>query len=67
MNEENGLRGGKAYAKWAEENNVEHICGIESDAGGFTPRAFSVDAELEIIERMQRWVPHFQPYGLYKN
>jgi carboxypeptidase Q len=66
MNEENGLRGGKAYAKWAEENNVEHICGIESDAGGFTPRAFSVDAELEIIERMQRWVPHFQPYGLYK-
>ena len=66
MNEENGLRGGKAYAKWAEENNVEHICGIESDAGGFTPRAFSVDGNAEVIERMQRWIPELYPYGLYK-
>jgi len=41
MNEENGLRGGNEYAKVAREKKENHVFGLESDAGGFTPRGFS--------------------------
>ena len=41
MNEENGLRGGNAYADSALSNREKHIFALESDAGGFTPRGFS--------------------------
>ncbi len=43
MNEENGTRGAKAYANWAKTSGEEHIAAIESDAGGFTPRGFTLD------------------------
>ena len=33
MNEENGLRGGKAYANYAKSNKENHIFALESDAG----------------------------------
>src|SRR5205085_6589914 len=33
-NEENGLRGGKAYAKDHERELGRHVAGIEMDAGG---------------------------------
>ena len=42
-NEENGLRGGKAYAKEHEAELVHHVAAIESDMGGFAPTGFSVD------------------------
>ena len=41
MNEENGLRGGNAYADNALLAGERHIFALESDAGGFTPRGFS--------------------------
>ena len=44
MNEENGLKGGKAYADTAAVHNEYHMAAIESDAGGFTPQAFGVSA-----------------------
>ena len=43
MNEENGTRGAKAYAEWAKTSGEKHIAAIESDAGGFTPRGFTLD------------------------
>lgn len=43
MNEENGGRGGAKYAEWAKVSGEKHIAAIESDAGGFTPRGFSLD------------------------
>ncbi len=43
MNEENGTRGAKAYAEWAKKSGEKHIAAIESDAGGFTPRGFTLD------------------------
>lgn len=52
MNEENGLRGGLKYAELAKLKNEKHIAAIESDAGGFTPRGFSVDAPPQIIKGM---------------
>jgi carboxypeptidase Q len=59
MNEENGLRGGLKYAELAKENKENHIAAIESDAGGFTPRGFSVDGAADKIEKMQKWVSLF--------
>lgn len=52
MNEENGLRGGLKYAELAKANNEKHIAAIESDAGGFTPRGFSVDASPAVVSKM---------------
>ena len=63
MNEENGLQGGLKYAELAKANNEKHIAAIESDAGGFTPRGFSVDASNEALVRMNRdWLPLLKPY-----
>jgi hypothetical protein len=64
MNEENGLRGGLKYAELAQQNNENHIAAIESDAGGFTPRGFGIDASEEQIKKITRWNPLFVPYGL---
>jgi len=63
MNEENGLRGGLKYAEIAGANKEKHIAAIESDAGGFTPRGFSVDASNETLAAMSRnWLPLLKPY-----
>jgi hypothetical protein len=54
MNEENGLRGAKAYAE-KERPGEKHILAIESDAGGFAPRGFGIDADSTVVPRLQRW------------
>lgn len=62
MNEENGLRGGNEYAKVATEKNENHIFGLESDAGGFTPRGFSFDGPDSSFEKIMGWKDLFEPY-----
>jgi hypothetical protein len=62
-NEENGLRGGTAYAAAAKEKNEKHIFALESDEGGFTPRGFSFTAAPEKVAAAQRWLPLLKPYG----
>lgn len=68
MNEENGLRGGHEYAREAERKGEFHLCAIESDAGGFTPRGFSFDGDDAVINPFFEKVTAFQellePYGL---
>jgi Zn-dependent M28 family amino/carboxypeptidase len=56
-NEENGLRGGRAYAE-VKRGNERHIAAMESDAGGFAPRGFGIgdSAAYEIIKQ---WAPVF--------
>jgi hypothetical protein len=54
MNEENGLRGGKAYAA-KERPGERHIAAIETDAGGFSPRGFGVQADSLTIGKIERW------------
>jgi len=67
MNEENGLRGGRKYAEVATtENNKKFIFALESDAGGFTPRAFGFTAEETVLNKLRNWVPLFKPYGVYE-
>ncbi|MCJ7466906.1 MAG: M20/M25/M40 family metallo-hydrolase [Maribacter sp.] len=65
MNEENGLRGGKAYAEEANKNNEKHIFALESDAGGFTPRGFSFECSDAKFEQMQKWSDLFAPYLIH--
>lgn len=62
MNEENGLRGGKKYAEEAKRKGEKHRFAIESDAGGFSPRGFSIDASDAIFEKVKSWEPLFKPY-----
>jgi len=65
MNEENGLRGGNEYAKVAAQNNEDHIFALESDAGGFTPRGFSIDATQKQFDQILKWKEHFKPYLIH--
>ncbi len=65
MNEENGLRGGKEYAKQAKLKNETHIAALESDAGGFSPRGFSFEAPSWFTTSVQNYKPLLLPYGLY--
>ncbi len=41
-NEENGLRGGKAYAKDHEAELANHVAALEADMGGFAPTGFGI-------------------------
>ena len=43
MNEENGDKGGEAYADSARVNHEHHVLAIESDAGGFSPRGIGLE------------------------
>lgn len=62
MNEENGLRGGEAYAKFAKQNNEKHIAALETDAGGYTPRGFSVDTLNGLFNKVVLWEKLLAPY-----
>jgi carboxypeptidase Q len=62
MNEENGNRGGLRYAELAQQNHETHLAVIESDAGGFTPRGFRVEASAAVLAQFQHWGPAFRPY-----
>jgi carboxypeptidase Q len=66
-NEENGLRGGTKYAEEAKAKNEKHIFGLESDAGGFTPRGFSIGLPADKLNKIRaEWLPLFEDYGVYK-
>ncbi|MCF2873472.1 MULTISPECIES: M20/M25/M40 family metallo-hydrolase [unclassified Tenacibaculum] len=65
MNEENGLRGATEYARLAKQNNEIHIGALESDAGGHTPRGFSIDANEKNRKLLQSWKKLLAPYGLH--
>lgn len=64
MNEENGLAGGSAYAAFANEKNEKHLAALESDAGGYSPRAFGVDTLHGLYNMVSRWKELFSPYLL---
>jgi len=62
MNEENGLRGARAYADWAKTNGETAYAGLESDSGGFMPRAFGVLPRA--IKKVRPWEPWFRQFGI---
>ena len=69
MNEENGLGGGKAYAKASNEKGEFHLAAIESDSGGFTPRGFGCSGDPEVFKpylaKLQQFDTFLDPYDLY--
>lgn len=65
MNEENGTKGADWYAKQAEAKKEKHILAIESDAGGFTPRGFSMTMDDAKKQKIYKWKDYFFPYGVY--
>ncbi len=69
MNEENGLGGGLAYAQKSNESKEFHLAAIESDAGGFSPRGFSCDADPNVFNDLYKAFYGFSPiletYGVY--
>lgn len=65
MNEENGNNGGKTYAAVAKEKGEVHVAALESDAGGFVPRGFTMDGTSEQVMQMQSWEGLLEPYKLH--
>ncbi len=65
MNEENGLRGGREYARVAKAKGEEHLFALESDAGGFTPRGFSFETDDANFKMIESWKPLFEPYLIH--
>ena len=56
-NEENGLAGGKAYAKEHENELYKHVAAIEADSGIFAPRGYGLsctdkDREAVAVRQM---------------
>lgn len=65
MNEENGLRGGTAYAEQVITKGEKHYFALESDRGGFTPHGFAFDVQPTTLAKMKKYESIFRPYGLY--
>lgn len=66
MNEENGLKGGKAFADSVSSKGENIIAAIESDAGGFTPRYFVCQTNDERLAHVQSWLPIFKKYNIHE-
>ena len=64
-NEENGLRGGRKYAEEVKRKKEIHRFALESDAGGFTPRGFSIDTDSANMEQIKSWKSLFEPYFIH--
>ena len=62
MNEENGLRGARAYA--ASQAKDRHIAAIESDRGGFRPRGFTSSARGAELQRYKKIADALRPYEM---
>ncbi len=60
MNEENGLRGGRGYVADPLRRSEKHTAVIESDAGGFAPRGFFIDADSAIRAQVMGWKPFME-------
>ncbi len=65
MNEENGQKGGQAYADSAIARHENHVIAIETDAGGFSPRGIGLVMSKEQKEHLAQYTHLFLPYGVY--
>jgi len=65
MNEENGTRGGAAYADSAAHSKEQHVLAIETDAGGFSPRGIGLEMSENKKEQIRSFRKLFMPYGIY--
>jgi carboxypeptidase Q len=66
-NEENGVRGAKAYATDHAAELPKTVLAVESDGGGYSPRGFWVatkpEVQKRVVERMRDLASLLQPLG----
>ena len=69
-NEENGLRGAKGYAQDHAAELPKTVFAIESDAGGFSPRAIGIETKPEVhtrtVARVTEIAALLRPLGVTK-
>jgi hypothetical protein len=64
MNEEISGTGAEAYFEYAKKSGEKCVAAIESDSGGFAPRAFATDYKRR--SRLDRWVPTLSTFEIEK-
>lgn len=64
MDEELYQAGGNSYAAYSKENEIKNYFAMESDAGGFSPRFFTIDASDSILKKIQEYQHLLKPYGI---
>jgi carboxypeptidase Q len=63
MNEENGLRGARAYRADHDAEMPGHVMALESDRGVFAPRGFTSDANPEAMTTLRAIAGLLDEYG----
>jgi carboxypeptidase Q len=62
-NEENGLRGGKAY--YDAHHHEPHVAGIEADSGSAAPWGFGIGKSEADLHALLPFAPLFEPLGAH--
>ena len=65
MNEENGQKGAIEYFNISKKKKTNHLIAIESDAGGFTPRGFSINTNDLKFKKILSWKKYFEKYQVH--
>ena len=63
MNEENGLRGGKAYAQDHAGELGKHVAALEADSGAGRPVSIQVHAGPGAVELLRPWMAPLETLG----
>ncbi|WP_250254327.1 M28 family peptidase [Chryseobacterium sp. Marseille-Q3244] len=64
-NSENGGQGREMYAAYVKKRDEKHIFALGTDAGGYSPRGFSLDMSPQRRRLVSPWKEYFLPYGVY--
>lgn len=64
-NSENGGMGRETYEIQAKKKAEKHIFALGTDAGGYSPRGFSLDMSPQRRRLIFEWKNYFLPYGVY--
>jgi hypothetical protein len=64
-NSENGGQGREMYAAYVKKKEERHIFALGTDAGGYSPRGFSLDMSPQRRRQIFEWKNYFLPYGVY--
>lgn len=64
-NSENGGQGREIYASSVKKKDEKHIFALGTDAGGYSPRGFSLDMSPQRRRQIFEWKNYFLPYGVY--
>ena len=64
MNEENGWRGAAAYRDAHKDALSKHVFALESDRGGFAPRAFESDSNGASLAKLAALCEPLKAFGI---